>query len=158
MLRMPPLLESRNSLLHLWASLERKWIQATSSPMAIGCSLNPEPCHQEGAISWCSSWENWRTEGALHSPWCKKEKRWIKRVFLRNSRLLSERFTISWRATRSWSDWSKMYRDGRVGAERISPIAHHPRSLKDFRKTGLSLWTHVAQMHWWNSDRTSAKH
>ena len=24
-----------------------------ASPMAIGCSLNPELCHQEGATSWC---------------------------------------------------------------------------------------------------------
>ena len=45
--------------------------------------------------------------------------------FSRNSRSLSERFKISWFATQNWSDWSKMHRDGRVGAERfhLSPIA-----------------------------------
>ena len=36
------LLESRNSLLHLWTSLERKRIQPTFSPMATGCFINPE--------------------------------------------------------------------------------------------------------------------
>ena len=45
MLGMPSLLESKNSLLHLWTSLEGKRIQPTSSPMAIGCSLNPEVRH-----------------------------------------------------------------------------------------------------------------
>ena len=30
----------------------------TFSPMAIGCSLNPELCHQKGATSWCSARQN----------------------------------------------------------------------------------------------------
>ena len=45
---MPSLLESRNSLLHLWTSLERKRIQPTSSPMKIGCSLNLALRHHHG--------------------------------------------------------------------------------------------------------------
>ena len=32
---------------------ENKSSRPTSSPMAIGYSLNPELCHQEGATSWC---------------------------------------------------------------------------------------------------------
>ena len=36
--------------------LRENKIQPTSSPMAIGYSLNPEICHQEGATSWQSSW------------------------------------------------------------------------------------------------------
>ena len=39
------LLESRHRSLHLWASLERESIQPTYPPMAIGSSLNREPCH-----------------------------------------------------------------------------------------------------------------
>ena len=54
MLRKLSLLESRNSLLHLWTSLERKRIQPTCSPMATGCFLNPALRHQKGATSWCS--------------------------------------------------------------------------------------------------------
>ena len=42
----------------LWASLERESIQPTYPPMAIGSSLNPELCHQEGATSWQSSLED----------------------------------------------------------------------------------------------------
>ena len=45
MLRMPSSLESRHRSLHLWTSLEGKRIQPTSSPMAIGCSLDPELRH-----------------------------------------------------------------------------------------------------------------
>ena len=50
-----------------------------------------------------------------------------------------------------------MHRDGRGGAERfhLSPIV---RRVWDIRKPGLSLWTHLAEMHRWNSDQTSAKH
>ena len=65
MLRMPSLLESRNSLLHLWTSLDWKRIQPTFSPMATGCFLNPALRHQKGATSWCSSRQNWGTETAF---------------------------------------------------------------------------------------------
>ena len=41
MLRMPSLLESRNSLLHVWTSLEGKQIQPKFSPLPTGCFLNP---------------------------------------------------------------------------------------------------------------------
>ena len=47
-----------------------------------------------------------------------------------------------------WTSWRR----------KISPIAHHQRSMRDKRKPGLSLWTHLAGMHRWNSDQTSAKH
>ena len=47
--------------------------------MAIGYSLNPELCHQEGATSWQSSLGNWSTKGALHRH--KIKKRCIKRGF-----------------------------------------------------------------------------
>ena len=55
MLRMPSLLESRNCLLHLWTSLERKWSQQICSPMEIGRFLNRELRYQEGTTSWCSA-------------------------------------------------------------------------------------------------------
>ena len=61
MLSMPSLLESRNSLLHLWTSLERKRIQPTSSPMAIGCSLSSP---------WFSTRRNCSTERACCGPQC----------------------------------------------------------------------------------------
>ena len=43
--RMPSLLESRQCLLHLRASLERESIQSKYPPMDIGSSLNSELCH-----------------------------------------------------------------------------------------------------------------
>ena len=66
--------------------------------------------------------KNWSTERAFHSPSCAEEL--YQKGFWRNSRSLSERFKISWFATQNWSDWSKMHRDGRAGAERfhLSPI------------------------------------
>ena len=67
MLRMPSLLETRNSLLHLWTYLERKWSQPTFSPIAIGRFLNRELRHQERATSMCSAQQNWSTERAFHS-------------------------------------------------------------------------------------------
>ena len=36
------------------------------SPMAIGYSLNPELCHQEGVTSWQSSWEDGNTKRTLY--------------------------------------------------------------------------------------------
>ena len=35
---------------------------------------------------------------------------------------------------------------------------YRPRSLRDIRRPGLSLSTHLAERHRWNSDQTSAKH
>ena len=58
MLRMPSLLESKHSLLHLWTSFERKLIQPRYPPITIGYSFNPELYHQEGATTWQSSWED----------------------------------------------------------------------------------------------------
>ena len=51
-------------------------------------------------------------------------KRCIKKNLKTNSRSLSERLTISWFATQSWSDRGEVHRDGRVGTERFhqSPI------------------------------------
>ena len=47
MQRMPSLLESRHRLLHLRASLERKWSQPRRHSMDIGPSLNSKLCHWE---------------------------------------------------------------------------------------------------------------
>ena len=90
MLRMPSLLELRHRLLHLWASLERESIQPRYPPMAVGSSLNPELCHHEGATSWQSSWEDWRTNKTLCCPEWKKQMH--QQEFSRSSRSLSERF------------------------------------------------------------------
>ena len=118
MLRMPSLLESRNSLSHLWTSLERKWIKPKFSPMATGCFLNPELRHQKGATSWCSARQNWGTEGAFRGPPCAEEM--SQKEISRNSRSLPMRFNISWFATKNWLDWGEVHRDGQVAQENHS--------------------------------------
>ena len=155
MQRMPSLLEPRNSLLHLWTSLERKWIQPTSSPMAIGCSLNPELCHQEGGDLMVLGMVKLQHRRSTSKPIMRGRdvsKRVVKEfaisfrkiwdIVMRNSKLIGLR-----RSASRWTSWHK----------KILPIAHQLRSLRDTRKPGQSLWTHLAEMHRWNSDQTSAK-
>ena len=60
--RVPSLLESRHRLLHLRATLESKWSQPRYPSMYIGPSFNSKLCHKEGATSWPSIWEDWRTK------------------------------------------------------------------------------------------------
>ena len=43
-------------------------------------------------------------------------------------------------------------------AHKDLPVAHQLRSLRDVRKTGILRWTHLAEMHRWNSDQTSEEH
>ena len=117
MLRMPSLLESRNCLLHLWASLGRESIQPRYPPMDIGSSLNPELCHWETATSWQSSWADWRTNKTPYCPYFEKEMH--QQGFWKNSRPLPERFNISWIATRHWTNWRSMHPDGQGRAERF---------------------------------------
>ena len=64
-------------------------------------------------------------------------------IVMRNSKLI-----VLKRNASRWTSWRT----------KISPIVHHPRNLRDVRKLGLSLWTHLAEMHRWNSDQTSEKH
>ena len=156
MLRMPSSLEPRNCLLHLWTSLERKWIQPKFSPMATVCFLNPELRHQEGTTSWCSARQNWSTERTFHSPQCAEEM--SQKETWSNSRSLPTRFNISWFAMsklpgprRSPSRWTNERRN-------TTSIAHPLRSSKDLGKIGTSHWTNQAEMHRWNSDQTSEKH
>ena len=110
MLRMFSFLESRNCLLHLWTSLERKWSQPTFSPMTIGRFLNRELRYQEGTTSRCPTWQNWSTERAFHSPQCSKEM--SQKEIGRNSRSLPKKLNISWFAAQNWLDWENVHYDG----------------------------------------------
>ena len=154
MLRMPSLLESRISLLHLWTSSDWKRIQPKFSPMATGCFLNPALRHQKGATSWCSALQNWGTETAFLGPQCAEEM--YQEEFWWNSRSLPTRFSISIRNSnlawpkRSASRWIKWHK-------KTTPTSHPLTSTRDIRKTGISHWTNQAEMHRWNSDQTSEK-
>ena len=50
MLRMPSLLGSRNSSLHLWTSLERESIQPTYPPMEVGSSQSRTMSSRKGDL------------------------------------------------------------------------------------------------------------
>ena len=116
MLRMPSLLESRNSLLHLWTSLERKRIQPNFSPMATACLLNPELRHQEGATSWCSARQNWSTERAFRGPQCEEEM----------SNNNPARSNVSWFAR-------EVHRDGQISTRKplLLPILWGVREIQE---------------------------
>ena len=130
-LRMPYLLESRNCLLHLRTSLERKWSQPTFSPMAIGRFLNQELRYQEGATSRSSARQNWSTERAIHSPQCSKGM--SQKEIWRNSRPLPQRLNISWFAAQNWLDWGDVHCDGQLstGKPLLLSIAWRVRKISE---------------------------
>ena len=80
----------------------------------------------------------------------------VSKIILWNSRSLRTRFSISLFAIQNWLDRGQVHRDGYIDTKR--PILlYRPRSMSDIRKLGLSLWTHLAEMHRWSSDQTSKK-
>ena len=70
--------------------------------------------------------------------------------FWRNSRSLSERYSELIGLKQNPSRWTRWRR-------KISPIAFRPKNMRDIRRPGLSLSTHLDAMHRGNSDQTSAK-
>ena len=72
-------LEPRHRLLHLRASLERKWSQPRRHSMYVGPSLNSKLCHWEGTTSWPQIWENYRTKRPFFAH--NLRKRYMKRDF-----------------------------------------------------------------------------
>ena len=69
----------QNHLLHLRASLERKWNQPRRHPMYIGPSLNSRVRNQEGTTSWPSIWKT--TAQREHYVAHNLRKRCVKRHF-----------------------------------------------------------------------------
>ena len=96
--------------------------------------------------------EEQRTHYIAH----KLRKRCIQKRFWRNSRSFPERFNILWIATQHWSNWRSMHPDEM--RRKTSPIAFRKTSTLDSKRIEGSLSTHLAEMHRWNSDQTSAKH
>ena len=103
----------------------------TSSPMAIGCSLNPELCHQEGATSWCSACkiEAQKEHFIAHNLRRDISKRVLKKFtiafrkiqdfVIRNSKLVGLR--------KSASRWTRARR-------KISPIVCRKTSTLDIKE------------------------
>ena len=85
-----------------------------------------------------------------------------KRCIKKGLQGILDRFQKDWRFRDSQlkvgRTEAKCRRDLPVGAERfhLSPITWGV--LRDIRNPCLSLWTHLAEMHRWNSDQISAKH
>ena len=142
---MPSLLESRHRLLHLRASVERKWSQPRYPSMDIGSSLNSELCHSEGATSFPSIWDH-----IAHNL----RKRCIKRGFEGihdrfqkilhfenlNSKLIELKKSVSrWTTTR----------------RRISPIEWRKMSTFDTKRIGGSLSTSLEKSDRWEIVLTS---
>ena len=59
---------------------------------------------------------------------------------------------------KNWLDWRDVHCDGQIstGKSLLLSIACWVRKISE--KTGISRWTHLAEMHRWNSDQTSEKH
>ena len=146
MLRMPSLLESRSDLLHLWPSLERKWIQPTSSPttssrrgdlVVLGTTKLK---HRKSTMCPTMRGGDVSKRILMEFTIVSYETQYI---VTRNSTLAGPR-----RSACQWINWHT----------KTTPTAHPLRRMRDVGKTGKSHWTNQAEMHRWNSDQTSEKH
>ena len=81
---------------------------------------------------------------------CKKFFRKIHDRFEKNLRFRDSQLKVDG-LRKNASRWTSSRR-------KIPPIAHQPRSLRDLRKPGLSLRTHLAEMHPRNFGQTAVKH
>ena len=92
-------------------------------------------------------YQKWHSSSSSSSTsWWQWNDSWWSSYFLKSQALLSKLIGLRKSASR-WTSWRK----------KILFIAYQLRSLRDVRRPGLSLSTHLDAMNRGNSDQTSAK-
>ena len=146
---MPSLLESRHCVLHLRTMLDWQRIQKKVYQTKSGCTLYPELCDKERAQSWCSTWQNRRTERVPYSLECLEEmlqESWLSKwTFYKYSRSISQRSSLSWITTRNRMDRTKVQRVG-CTCKRRPYVSSLQRNLEDTKDNGILPWTSQAKI------------
>ena len=156
MRRMLSLLESRHRLLHLRATLERKWSQPRHSSMDIRSSFNSKSMSSRRSDLMAIVMGRLKSKKTIILPiiWERDASKGVLKAFTIVSRTIQHfvnRYSELIELKKYASRWTRTRR-------KISPIACRKTRPLDTNRIGGSLSTHVDAMNRWNSVQTSAKH
>ena len=136
MQRMLVVLKSRHRLLHLQASLKRKWSQLRRHSMYIGPPLNSIISLRRDDFMAIDMGKLKNKETIILPIFWERD---TSRGILKEFTIDSWKILISWISARTWSNWRGMRPDGQKTRRKIFPIIWRKQNTFDTERIGGSL-------------------